>query len=132
MSKIDGKMNGKTADKAEDRIEQLMDRSADLGELIPQPDDDVIVCRCEEVTKGEIRQAVHDGMRTLNEIKRYLRAGMGLCQGQTCARLVQSIAAKEMDIKPVSLEPSTARSPVRPTQMEVYANEIIEEDQYEA
>ena len=41
-------------------METIMDRSIDIGKLIPQPDDDVIVCRCEEVTKGEIRQAVHD------------------------------------------------------------------------
>ena len=40
-------------------METIMDRSIDIGKLIPQPDDDVIVCRCEEVTKGEIRQAVH-------------------------------------------------------------------------
>ena len=38
-------------------METIMDRSIDIGKLIPQPDDDVIVCRCEEVTKGEIRQA---------------------------------------------------------------------------
>ena len=43
-------------------MEKIVDRNIDLGEFIPQPDDDVIVCRCEEVTKGEIRRAVHDGM----------------------------------------------------------------------
>ena len=62
-------------------MEKIVDRNIDLGEFIPQPDDDVIVCRCEEVTKGEIRRAVHDGMRDLSEIRRYLRTGMGLCQG---------------------------------------------------
>ena len=62
-------------------MEKILDRNIDLGPYVPQPDDDIIICRCEEVTKGEIRQAVHDGMWDLNEIRRYLRTGMGLCQG---------------------------------------------------
>ena len=51
----------------------------------------MLVCRCEEVTKGEIRQAVHAGMLTIEEIRRFLRCGMGLCQGQTCGKLVKGI-----------------------------------------
>ena len=34
------------------------DRSRDIGPFTEQPDDDMIICRCEEVTKGEIRRAV--------------------------------------------------------------------------
>ena len=41
----------------------MNDRSRDIGEFIPQPDDDMIVCRCEEITKGEIRRAVHHSHR---------------------------------------------------------------------
>lgn len=47
-----------------------------------------------EITKGEIRKAVHDGMWTMTEIRRYLRTGMGLCQGRTCAKLVKGIVAR--------------------------------------
>ena len=50
----------------------INDRTKELGEFIPQPDDDMLICRCEEVTKGEIRGAVHDGMFTITEIRRYL------------------------------------------------------------
>ena len=57
-------------------MENIFDRIDQLGELVPEPDDDRIICRCEEVTKGEIRQAVHDGMYTITEIRRYLRCGM--------------------------------------------------------
>ena len=67
----------------------MNDRNRELKPFVPQPDDDMIVCRCEEITKGEIRRAVHDGMFTLTEIRRYLRTGMGLCQGQTCTKLVK-------------------------------------------
>ena len=88
-------------------MENILDRSVQLGEFIPEPDDDRIVCRCEEVTKGEIRRAVHDGMFTITEIRRYLRAGMGLCQGQTCAKLVKRIVAQELQVSPAVLEPAT-------------------------
>ncbi len=106
-------------------MNQIVDRSRDIGEFVPQPDDDMLVCRCEEVTKGEIRKAVHDGMWTITEIRRYLRTGMGLCQGQTCARLVKGIVARELGISPAQLEPATARSPMRPIEMKVLGKEEV-------
>lgn len=102
------------------------DRSRDIGEFIPAPDDNMLVCRCEEVTKGEIRRAVHDGMFTVTEVRRYLRTGMGLCQGQTCAKLVKSIIARELKVSPAELEPATSRAPMRPTEMKILANEGTE------
>lgn len=104
-------------------MDKLSNRSIDIGEFIPMPDDNLIVCRCEEVTKGEIRKAVHEGFRSLTEIKRYLRSGMGLCQGQTCANLVRSIVARELSVKPVDLSMSTSRAPARPIEMKIYARE---------
>lgn len=85
--------------------------------------DDRIVCRCEEVTQGEIRQAVHDGMFTMTEIRRYLRCGMGLCQGQTCSRLVSGIVARELGVRPGDLQPASSRAPMRPLEMSIWANE---------
>ncbi|MBE5973647.1 MAG: (2Fe-2S)-binding protein [Paenibacillaceae bacterium] len=99
------------------------DRFTDIGPLIPQPDDDMIICRCEEVTKGEIRKAVHDGMFTLTEIRRYLRTGMGLCQGQTCSKLVKSIVAKELGLTPGDIEPAVSRAPMRPVEMKILGND---------
>ena len=87
-------------------MHEINDRSRDIGPFVPGPDDDMIICRCEEVTKGEIRKAVHDGMFTLTEIRRYLRTGMGLCQGQTCAKLVKGIVARELNVSPAELEPA--------------------------
>lgn len=104
-------------------METIYDRTENLGEYIPEPDDDRIICRCEEVTKGEIRRAVHDGMFTITEIRRYLRCGMGLCQGQTCAKLVKGIVARELKISPALLEPATSRAPMRPLEMKIYAKE---------
>lgn len=106
-------------------MSKVNDRSRDIGEFIPQPDDDMIICRCEEITKGEIRKAVHDGMFTIAEIRRYLRTGMGLCQGQTCGKLVKGIVATELKISPLELEPAVSRAPMRPIEMKVLGNEKV-------
>lgn len=100
-----------------------LDRSKGPGEFVPAPDDDVLVCRCEEVTKGDIRRAVHDGMYTMTEVRRYLRVGMGLCQGQSCTRLVRRIMASELGVSQAALDAETSRAPMRPVEMRVLGNE---------
>ena len=107
-------------------MNSVNDRSRDIGEFIPAPDDDRIICRCEEITKGEIRKAVHDGMFTLTEIRRYLRTGMGLCQGQTCQKLVQGIIASELKTKPSEVGMITGRAPVRPVDIHTFSNNITD------
>ena len=104
-------------------MHELVDRSLKDEEFEEREDDDMLICRCEEITKGEIRRAVHDGMYTMAEIRRYLRCTMGLCQGQTCAKLVKGIVAKELGVSPDKLEPATSRTPMRPTEMYIIANE---------
>ena len=81
-------------------MSSISDETYHLGEFEPRPDDDVVICRCEEITRGEIRRAVHAGMYTMNEVKRFLRAGMGLCQGQSCNKTVRAIIAQELGISP--------------------------------
>ena len=85
-------------------------------------DDDLVICRCEEITKGEIKAAIRNGMLTVNGIKRITRAGMGLCQGQTCQRLVIQIIAEELRKSVADIEPTTARGPVRPLNLAAFAN----------
>ena len=84
-------------------------------------DDDLVICRCEEISKKEIREVIRNGINTLNGIKRVTRSGMGLCQGQTCQSLVTRILAAELGISPSKLEPTTARAPVRPIRLSVFA-----------
>lgn len=82
--------------------------------------DDVIVCRCENVSAGEIRDAARRAPE-VNAVKRATRAGMGLCQGRTCQAAVAELAA-EAGGKPIeSVGRFTARSPLRPTDLEVLA-----------
>jgi len=77
----------------------------------------VIICRCEEVTEEEIREAILKGARSLREIKRITRAGAGLCQGRTCSLLVARILA-EMAGKDLSeIELDRPRPPLRPVEL---------------
>jgi len=81
-------------------------------------EEDVIICRCEEVTKGEIVAAIRRGARTLVGIRRRTRVGMGLCQGSTCMPLVAQILAEETGIPLEKIEIPSARPPARPVKME--------------
>ncbi len=96
---------------------------AATGGRTPQPDDDLVLCRCEEITQGEIRDALATGMTSVSAVKRATRAGMGLCQGQTCGRLVAGLLAREGVTPRQDIQPMTARPPVRPTPMGVLAND---------
>ena len=105
-------------------MRKVIDRLENIGPYVPKPGDEMIVCRCEEITKGEIRKAIHDGMFTMSEIKRYLRPGMGLCQGQTCEKGVKGILAAELGIPVNEIASNTSRTPVRPMEMIIYQNEV--------
>jgi NAD(P)H-nitrite reductase large subunit len=84
---------------------------------------DTIICRCEDITYGEILEAIEMGMTSLNEIKRYLRAGMGPCQGRTCGRLIQQIISRQTG-KPLSeIEPMTHRPPLKTVPIKILAGE---------
>ena len=90
---------------------------------------DMIICRCEEVTLGEILNAINKGARDVDAVKRMTRAGMGLCQGKSCGRLVAAIIARETG-KPVSdILPATMRTPVRPVPAAVLANCVQHTDE---
>ena len=75
---------------------------------------DTIVCRCEEVTVGEIRKAIAEGARDPDGVKRMTRAGAGLCQCKTCFNLVAELLHEEKRIPYSELPPFTVRPPVRP------------------
>ena len=69
--------------------------SESLPETIPHVEDDMIVCRCERVTAGEIREVIRRGFRDMNEIKTITRAGMGACGAKTCTALIQRLFKEE-------------------------------------
>jgi bacterioferritin-associated ferredoxin len=57
--------------------------------------DDTILCRCEEVSQGDVRRAVALGADSADDVKAITRAGMGDCQGRMCGHLVAHCLARE-------------------------------------
>ena len=82
-------------------------------------EDDMLICRCEEVYLSEIKEAIAEGVDSFAELRRVTRAGMGLCQGRTCGRLARSIFAKEKGIPISEVDPATVRAPVKPIPMDL-------------
>ncbi len=61
--------------------------------------EDTIICRCEEVTAGDIRAAAADGVRSTTELKALTRLGMGNCQGRICGELAARILMREAGLR---------------------------------
>ncbi len=70
--------------------------------------DDVIICRCEHVSAGEIRAAIRDGVRDVNELKAQLRVCMGACCGKNCPEHLVRIFRQE-GVEPGAVTPNTIR-----------------------
>ena len=86
-----------------------------------------LVCRCEELTREDIERAIDEGATTIDGIKRRTRAGMGLCQGKSCERLVARILSEKTGRPLADFLPPTKRAPVRPVQMSIVADNCEEE-----
>ena len=71
-----------------------------------------IICRCEQVTESEILQAIRRpvGAKTLDAVKRRVRAGMGRCQGGFCSPLVIEILARELGIPEEEVRKRSAKA----------------------
>jgi len=82
-------------------------------------DKNLIICRCREVTKQEILDAIADGATTVSGVKRRSTACMGLCQGKTCERLVSKIIADVTGKNLADILPQKSRMPSRPIKMSV-------------
>ncbi len=82
-------------------------------------EEEVIVCRCEEISRQEIKEAIANGCDSVIWVKRMTRAGMGLCQGRTCGRQVARMIAQETGQDPAQVHPDTQRPPLRPIPLEI-------------
>ncbi len=71
-----------------------------------------VICRCENVTEGEILKALRTNPRptTLDGVKRRTRAQMGRCQGGFCSPYIMELLAKEMGVSPEKVRKSGASS----------------------
>ena len=80
---------------------------------ISLPDDATIVCRCEEVTAGEIRAVAKIGNPGPNQVKSFTRCGMGPCQGRMCGYTVTRILAQAHGTTPEKVGFYRIRPPLR-------------------
>ena len=85
--------------------------------------EEILICRCQEVTEQEILDAIADGAATVDGVKRRTRACMGLCQGKSCGRLVQQMVARGTGKDPADVPPQKSRMPVRPVKIGVFGGQ---------
>lgn len=84
---------------------------------IVAPADGVLLCRCEEVTAGAVREAVRLGAPGPNQVKSLLRAGMGPCQGRVCGLAVAGVIAAAKGESPSVTDYYRIRPPLKPLQL---------------
>lgn len=84
--------------------------------------DDIIICRCEDMTRQALLDVIAEGYETIDEIKRVTRAGMGPCQGRTCRQLIAGELSRIYGIPMEEVLMPTFRPPVRPISMGILAD----------
>jgi NADPH-dependent 2,4-dienoyl-CoA reductase/sulfur reductase-like enzyme len=83
---------------------------------------ETIVCRCEEVTAGQIRASVSAGAAGPNQMKAFLRSGMGPCQGRLCGLTVTELIADERVVSPEKVGYYRLRFPIKPLRLRELAS----------
>lgn len=97
-----------------DAVAALIRPRPGLLDAVP---DDTVVCRCEDVTRGEIEAAIAAGAREVNQLKHFTRCGMGPCQGRVCGETVAGLVARHAGSREVAGRWSM-RPPLRPVPLD--------------
>ncbi|SDO48061.1 FAD-dependent oxidoreductase [Desulforhopalus singaporensis] len=90
--------------------------------------DDTIVCRCESITAGRIREFIAEGYVDHNEIKAIIRCGMGPCQGRMCSSAVFELIAEGSGLAPETIRQHRLRPPIKPVSLQELANAKVGEN----
>lgn len=119
-----GRVGERAAEEAAEPIRQKLARELALRPFLdamykPRPEvfapsDATIVCRCEEVTAGDIRAMAAVGRPGPNQVKAFTRAGMGPCQGRQCGYTVTRILAAAEGRLPKDVGFYRVRPPLKP------------------
>lgn len=78
------------------------------------PQGDTLVCRCEEITAQQVVDTAKLGCPGPNQMKSFLRCGMGPCQGRFCGLTVTELIARERGVSPAAVGYYRLRFPVKP------------------
>ena len=84
---------------------------------------DTILCRCEDVKMGDIREAVSNGFISPGALKTSVRAGMGNCQGRTCGPVIYDILAAASGEEGRNFTPFSNRPPLKPVKINSLINQ---------
>jgi hypothetical protein len=84
------------------------------ADTLRQPVGDTLACRCEEVTAQQVRDMARIGCEGPNQMKAFLRCGMGPCQGRLCGLTITELIAAERDSTPAEVGYYRLRPPVKP------------------
>jgi NADPH-dependent 2,4-dienoyl-CoA reductase/sulfur reductase-like enzyme len=103
-------------------VRPLLDALYTPEPALRRPADDVVVCRCEEVSAGEIRRIAVLGCAGPNQMKAFSRCGMGPCQGRWCGATVGELIAEVQCGQPGDVGHYRIRAPVKPVTIEEIAN----------
>jgi thioredoxin reductase/bacterioferritin-associated ferredoxin len=96
------------------RGRRFLDEYFRPAQAFRQPSGDTIVCRCEEVTARQIVDTVALGCPGPNQMKTFLRCGMGPCQGRLCGLTVTELIAENRGVTPQDVGYYRLRPPVKP------------------
>lgn len=72
------------------------------------------MCMCERVTVEDVERAIDMGFRDLESLRRYLRIGMGPCQGRYCIPIALGILSRRLGVPVERLGYVTVRPPLEP------------------
>lgn len=76
--------------------------------------DELILCRCEEVSVGEVRAVVDEGHWEVNRVKAHCRVGMGRCQGRMCGLAAAEIVAQRSGREIENVGRLRGQAPIKP------------------
>jgi octopine oxidase subunit A len=116
----------------EERGRAFLDWLNRPAESFRQPAGDIVVCRCEEVTARQVRDMVKIGCEGPNQMKAFLRCGMGPCQGRLCGLTVTELIAAERQTTPAEVGHYRLRPPVKPITLAELASLPISESERKA
>jgi NADPH-dependent 2,4-dienoyl-CoA reductase/sulfur reductase-like enzyme len=116
----------------EERGRAFLDWLNRPAESFRQPEGDIVVCRCEEVTAQQVRDMAKIGCEGPNQMKAFLRCGMGPCQGRLCGLTVTELIAAERQTTPAEVGYYRLRPPVKPITLAELASLPISESERKA
>ncbi|MCA0305474.1 MAG: FAD-dependent oxidoreductase [Proteobacteria bacterium] len=102
------------------------------SDALRRPVGDTIVCRCEEVTARQVRDTADMGCEGPNQMKAFLRSGMGPCQGRLCGLTVTELIAEQRGMTPEAVGYYRLRPPVKPITLAELASLPIAEAERKA